>query len=110
MKDVTTGNLFANVSLARGAELIEALAESSGVRIERIVSREHSSPEHFWYEDPRNEWVLLVSGSAELRFEGSGTFKLSPGDWILIPAGRRHRVETTSATEDTIWIAVYYDV
>lgn len=84
------------------------LAEGEGVKIERIVSDGHASPEGFWYDQEQYEWVLLVSGSAVLAFEDKAV-ALKPGDHLLIPAHQRHRVEATSQTEKTIWLAVFYE-
>ena len=81
------------------------------VKIERIVSDGHASPEGFWYDQEQNEWVLLVAGSAVLSIEketGIEQIELVPGDYLLIPAHQRHRVESTSKTEKTIWLAVFY--
>jgi cupin 2 domain-containing protein len=33
---------------------------------------------------------------------------LHPGDHVVIPAHRRHRVEWTDSTEKTIWLALHY--
>ena len=56
-----------------------------------------------------SEFVVLLSGSAELRFEDeSEPRRLSAGDWLIIPAGRRHRVEKTDADRDSVWLAVHY--
>jgi len=93
-------------------ELVSVLAESNSVRIERIVSDGHASPEGFWYDQNQNEWVLLMSGSAVLSLEtesGIEQIELNSGDHQLIPAHQRHRVESTSSTEKTIWLAVFYE-
>lgn len=100
-------SLFDDVPKELPEELVTVLTESEGVKIERIVSEGHASPEGFWYDQDENEWVLLVSGSAVLVFEDK-TVALMPGDHLLIPARRRHRVESTSTTEKTIWLAVFY--
>ncbi len=100
-------NLFSNIPENLPEELTERLAESSSVRIERIVSDGHASSEGFWFDQEQDEWVLLLSGSAVLAFEDR-TVALNPGDYLLIPAHRRHRVESTSTTEKTIWLAVFY--
>lgn len=101
-------NLFSHIPDDLPEELVSVLAENKSVKIERIVSDGHASPEGFWYDQQQSEWVLLVSGSAVLAFE-SGQVELKPGDHLLIPAHRRHRVESTSATEKTIWLAVFYE-
>jgi len=100
-------NLFENIPEHLAEELTEVLAESSHVRIERIVSEGHASQEDFWYDQEQNEWVLLVSGSAVLEFEDH-TIEMNPGDQVLIPAHQKHRVASTSKTEKTIWLAVFY--
>lgn len=101
-------NLFEMCDGLLTEELVEVLAEGANVRIERIVSDGHQSDEGFWYDQEQNEWVLLVSGSAVLEFE-DGVKELKPGDHVLIPAHRKHRVASTSSTEKTIWLAVFYD-
>ena len=75
-------------------EVFETLVSSDCVRIERIVSDGHASPEGFWYDQVESEWVLLLKGSAVLRIDGKDEpVFLKPGDWIDIPAHARHRVE-----------------
>ncbi len=105
------GNLFGNIPSDLSAELMEVLAESQGnIRIERIISCGHCSPPGFWYDQKTNEWLVLLKGFAILRIgEKDGTvIKLHPGDWIEIPANTRHRVEETSATEETVWLAIHW--
>jgi len=100
-------NLFGEISARHPDELVEVLLASVTVRIERIVSRGHASPPGFWYDQPQREWVLLVAGAARLCFE-DGEIELRPGDYVDIPAHRRHRVEWTSPNEPTIWLAVHF--
>jgi len=103
------GNIYSNVPDRMPEEIIETLADSGKVRIERIISDAHSSPEEFWYDQDENEWVLLLEGSAGLRFEESGeVLVLKPGDWVDIAAHVRHRVEWTDAKQKTVWLAVFY--
>jgi cupin 2 domain-containing protein len=81
------------------------------VRIERIVSTGQASPPGFWYDQPWTEWVLLLAGAAGLLFEGApAPGQLKAGDYLLIPAGQRHWVEWTDATQPTVWLAVHYDL
>ena len=100
-------NLFENIPQSAPQELVTELLSAEGVRIERIVSFGQVSPAEFWYDQPENEWVLLLEGSAQLRFEDR-VVDLSKGDCLNIPAGRRHRVEKTSETGRTVWLAVFY--
>tara|TARA_R110000850_G_scaffold272452_1_gene407639 strand:- start:3038 stop:3364 length:327 start_codon:yes stop_codon:yes gene_type:complete len=101
-------NLFKNIPAELAEEQTELLSSMSGVRIERIISRGQSSPDEGWYDQPDPEWVVLLSGGAVLRFEEDDRcLELTPGDWIEIPARCRHRVESTSEDEDSIWLAVH---
>ncbi len=67
-------------------EITETLIQSSSVRIEKIVSQGQSSPINFWYDQPENEWVIVLRGSAILEFEGGEFIQLDEGDYINIPA------------------------
>lgn len=100
-------NLFAELPHSLPDELFTTLHEAKNVRIERIVSHGHASPEGFWYDQDQHEWVVLLKGAARLRFENE-TIELNPGDFVNIPAHRKHRVEWTTPEEPTVWLAVHY--
>lgn len=102
-------NLFADIPDDLPEERIQAILNATGLRIERIVSLGHRSPEGFWYDQDDHEWVLLVKGAARLRFEGEEPIELRQGAFLNIPAHRRHRVEWTTPDELTIWLAIHYD-
>lgn len=102
------GNLFADLPTVLAEELTELLAETRHVRVERIVSTGHASPEGFWYDQEKLEWVILLKGEARLLFEGDDEpITMRAGDYILIPAHRKHRVEWTTPDEPTVWLAVF---
>ncbi len=102
-------NLFAALPEDLSEERFETIVQSKGVRIERIVSHGQSSPEGFWYDQPRHEWVVVLQGHARLIVENrQQPIQLHPGDYLNIPAHTRHRVEWTSDREPTIWLAVFY--
>ena len=104
------GNLFADIPQRPAHEEMTTLLASGALRIERIVSHGHTSPPGFWYDQPRPEWVVVLAGRAELRFEGEdATRRMERGDWLYIPAHRRHRVEWTDPTQTTVWLAVHHD-
>ena len=100
-------NLFTDLSRHLPDELFTTLLEAANVRIERLVSHGHASAPDFWYDQDQHEWVVVLKGAARLRFE-DGTVKIKPGDYINIPAHKRHRVEWTTPDEPTIWLAVHY--
>ncbi|HEV3142349.1 MAG TPA: cupin domain-containing protein [Gemmataceae bacterium] len=105
----TPSNLFANILSAVPEEQIQSLLATETVRIERIVSMGHASPPGFWYDQDTHEWVLLLQGSARLRFEGEVEIvELTAGCYCNIPAHHRHRVESTDPAGPTIWLAVHY--
>ena len=100
-------NLLSNLPPNLPEELTTVLQEAHGVRIERIVSTGHKSPEGFWFDQQEHEWVMVLQGAAKLQFEDR-VAELKVGDWINIPAHQRHRVEWTSPDEPTVWLAVFY--
>jgi len=102
------GNLFANIPAQLAQEEITTLLASSALRIERIVSRGQASPPGFWYDQPHDEWVIVIAGNAALAFEDDGTTtRMGPGDYLHIPAHRRHRVAWTDPAQATVWLAVH---
>ncbi|MFP5211951.1 MAG: cupin domain-containing protein [Acidobacteriota bacterium] len=104
-----SGNIYAAIPEHLPEEAAEVLAGASRVRIERIVSDAHSSPEGFWYDQDEGEFVILLEGSAALRFKGEADLRiLNPGDWVDIPAHLPHRVEWTDRKRKTVWLAIFY--
>ncbi|MDX2244117.1 MAG: cupin domain-containing protein [Leptolyngbyaceae cyanobacterium bins.302] len=78
------------------------------MKIERIVSRGHTSPETGWYDQEQNEWVIVLQGEAVLSFEHEEPLCLKVGDYINIPAHSKHRVDWTDPNQETIWLAIHY--
>jgi cupin 2 domain-containing protein len=102
-------NIAADVPPPAAAENVRILAAGGESRIERIVSHGHASAEGFWYDQETAEWVMVVSGSAGLQFEGEAEPRvLRAGDFVDIPAHRRHRIAWTDAKVPTVWLAVHY--
>jgi len=102
-------NLFANISTALKQEVVEELLRGKEFRMERIVSRGHCSEKEFWYDQEEDELVFLLSGEARLQFEHDNSLlSLKPGDYVHIPAHQRHRVDWTSTSEDSIWLALFF--
>jgi cupin 2 domain-containing protein len=105
---MTAPNLFTDIPEALPEEFFQEILDRANVRIERIVSRGHRSPEGFWYDQAWDEWVLVVRGRAGLQIEGQPrTVELGPGDHLLIGAHTRHRVAWTDDKGDTVWLAVH---
>jgi cupin 2 domain-containing protein len=100
-------NLFADLPTQLPNELCTTLLDADNVRIERIVSHGHASPADFWYDQPQHEWVIVLKGAARLQFE-DGMVEMKPGDFIDIPAFKKHRVDWTTPDEPTVWLGVRY--
>lgn len=101
-------NLLSDNPNTRAEEFIEVLAEKSTVRIERIVSRGHATPDGEWFDQESSEFVVLLKGAARLEYDDGGVQNLEPGDWLVIPPHRRHRVDWTLENTETVWLAVHY--
>lgn len=105
------GNLFESLPKNLPDELIENLVDAPGLRLERIVSTGHVTPEGEWYDQDSDEWVVLLTGAAKLRFEApEEVVTLQPGDHLKIPAHRRHRVEWTNPDAPTVWLALHFRI
>lgn len=109
------GNIMANIFAklpfhAASVEFSEPLFEFEGVMVERIISNGQATPAGEWYDQERNEWVILLTGHAGIQIEDElDTRVLRPGDYLFLPAHCRHRVEWTAENERTIWLAVHFE-
>jgi cupin 2 domain-containing protein len=100
-------NLFDDLPSSLPEELVQAILNRPNLRIERIVSHGHASPDGFWYDQEQHEFVVLLKGAARLRFEDE-VIEMKPGSFLDIPAQRKHRVEWTTPDEPTVWLAIHY--
>ena len=104
-------NIFAVPEDARqdGApERFESLLTGAGgLLVERIVSHGHVTPEGQWYDQARDEWVVVLEGEAMLCYEDGSEVVLGRGDHLFLPKRVRHRVTRTSSP--CIWLAVHAD-
>lgn len=102
-------NLFSDIPDKNDLEIFNSLLEKNKIKIERIISSGQSSPEGFWYDQEKDEWVILLSGSAKIKFEVEQELCfLRPGDYVFIPAHCKHRVEQTDEHCKTVWLAVHF--
>ncbi len=88
-------------------ELFQTISDNENIRIEKIISNGQTTPEGFWYNQDRDEWVILLQGEAKLKFENDTIIKMKKGDYLLIPAHCRHRVVRTSKQPHCIWLAIH---
>jgi cupin 2 domain-containing protein len=102
-------NIFSDIPEQLPNELFESILKKGGIEIERIVSKGHITAAGEWYDQNWDEWVLLLKGQATLVFQvDAETVHLKAGDYLLIPAHCRHRVEWTDASVETIWLAIHW--
>lgn len=101
-------NIFKEIPKNLQEELFEDIISNDDLKIERIVSYGHTSPESGWYESELNEWVILMQGEARLSFDNKDDVHLKTGDYINIQALQKHKVAWTLEKIETIWLAIYY--
>lgn len=89
-------------------EVFDTLVKTDTVLVERIVSSGQATPTGEWLKSNQDEFVLLVTGGASISFQEGKTVKLNPGDYLLIPKGRAHRVVHTETRTPTVWLTVYH--
>lgn len=99
-------NIFDLPELPLSEELITELAESSTVRIERIISTGQVSAD--WYNQNETEFVALLDGNAVVEFEDGRSVSMTRGNTLLIKPHERHRVSYTSSEPPCVWLCVFY--
>jgi len=98
-------NLFKPNLFNPDKEQFETLLKTQKVHIEKITSNGQVSDE--WYEQDRDEWVMVLEGEGRLLFEEDDTVvHLNKGEHIHIPKMKKHRVVYTS--KPTIWLAIHF--
>lgn len=103
-------NIFStdNLPWVVNKEQVETLCSDHNMRIERIISRGQTTPHNHWYNQPENEWVMLLQGKATIEFENGEMLHLGSGDYIFLPSKLRHRVAYTSKNPPCIWLAIHF--
>ncbi|MCX5806521.1 MAG: cupin domain-containing protein [Proteobacteria bacterium] len=102
-------NIFTNIPDCTSKEVFETLLDNGNFKIERIVSMGQTTPAGEWYDQERDEWVIVLTGSTGLSFKGDREIRvMKPGDHLFIPAHTIHRVEWTTSHEKTIWLAIHF--
>lgn len=101
-------NIFIPLPSELEQESFDVLLKNKNIRIERIVSKGHTSPTSGWHDQKENEWVLVLKGSGTILFEDGRQVTLNKGDYLHIPAHEKHKVAWTDPDRLTIWLAVHY--
>ena len=102
-------NILSDIQKKADDEAFDTILQAQQFKVERIVSHGHATTKDEWYDQDKDEWVLILKGNAGLLFEGNDeTVVLKTGDYINISAHQKHRVEWTDPEEETIWLAIHY--
>lgn len=101
-------NIFNNIPAELPNEIFTDIIKTEKLRVERIVSKGHTSPKTGWYDQTENEWVIVLSGYGVIEFNNSDKVTLKQGDYLHIKAHEKHRLIETSTDEPTVWLAIFY--
>jgi cupin 2 domain-containing protein len=101
-------NIFKSLPSETTKEVFDVLLQNKTIRIERIVSKGHTSPASGWYDQEDNEWVLVLEGAGAILFADGRQVTLNKGDFLHIPAHDKHKVAWTDPNRLTIWLAVHF--
>ncbi|MDB2562606.1 cupin domain-containing protein [Sulfurimonas sp.] len=101
-------NIFDNIPKELDAELFQDILVKDNLKIQRIVSQGESTNDDKWYIQEDDEWVIVLQGKATISFIDESDINLNSGDYIHIPANKKHKVSWTSSTEQTVWLAVHF--
>ncbi len=105
---MSLANLFESLPEDISNEIFSELVRGDNIKIERIVSKGHSSPASGWYDQAEHEWVAVLKGEAKIAFENGEEVHLIAGSHLTIPAHTKHKVTWTTPDTETIWLAVHY--
>lgn len=97
---------ISELDLTGQEEIFETLLSVKNVHIKRIVSFGQTSNE--WYNQPTDEFVILLQGKASILYENGDLVSLQKGDSLWIKAHEKHKVTYTSSAPPCIWIAVFF--
>ena len=102
-------NIYTSIPEKLDQEYFESIVKKDNIIIERIISKGHITPKGEWYDQDKDEWVMLLQGQALILFDyPKKEVMLFEGDYLLIPAHSRHRVEWTLPDVNTLWLAIHF--
>ena len=101
-------NFLEDLPVSLEYEVFEDVLTSDNVRIERILSNGQTSPDEGWYDQSEHEWVLVLEGAGQIEYEDGSNVSLKKGDYLYIPAHKKHRVSWTDPEQITVWLAIFY--
>ena len=90
----------------RGSTRPRSRARRGPYRAERLRAPSRSSGRPYHYEEPEEEWLLVVSGTPTLRHPGGET-RLEPWDVVFFPAGPPGAHLVRNDTESVARVAMF---
>lgn len=105
---MNVNNIFSNTPVSQQEEIFEVLIRTDAIKIERIISASQIFQPSDWYDQEKDEWIIVLKGKAVLSFEDQLTIHLNEGDYINIPAHVKHKVSWIDPNDKTIWLAIHY--
>lgn len=103
------GNIFDDIPENLPEEIFQDIIKTDTIRIERILSHGHSSPESGWYDQTQNEWVIVLAGQGVIEFADGRVVTLAQGDHLNIKSGEKYKVLGTCEKQVTVWLAMFYN-
>jgi cupin 2 domain-containing protein len=91
-------------------ECFETIVHTPELLIERIVTNKNFHAPGGWFDQDRDEWVLLIEGEAEIEFENHDIICMKKGDYILIPSHQQHRILRVSKNPGCIWLGIHAEM
>ena len=77
-------NIFDLPSSLPNEELFESLVSTDNILIERIISTGQVTPPGEWYDQDKDEWLILLQGEASLAYADGSKIKLTAEDYQLL--------------------------
>ncbi len=97
-------NLFSTDKAKASEEVFETLLQLPNIHIEKITSNGQTSSQ--WYQQEKDEWVVLIEGEGKLLFENGKELYLKKGEYLHIPKKQKHKVIYTSSP--AIRLAIHF--
>ena len=94
-------NIFESMPANPDEEVVDLIAQNENAKIERIISRGQTSPVSGWYDQEKDEWVLVLKGEAIISFDNGKEVNLKAGDHIKV-ADIEGEIEQVGAVKTTI--------
>lgn len=88
-------------------EIFENIIEKNDFKLDRIITQKPYDRPGKWYDQDKDEWVLLLQGEATIEFQNKEIIQLISGDYIFIPSHKRHRIKESSQEQKCIWLAIH---